>query len=106
MNVQKVNNQTQFGARMPLTGNPKQVKSVFEAIQAVCPEARCATTNKGKLAYIVHKDDISRLPQVTQELSADAFQKVAGNASPLKVKDVEKAIAEKRFDFDLLNMPR
>ena len=106
MNIQKVNNQPQFGARMPLAGNPKQINGIFNAILAVRPEARYATTKNGKLAYIVNKEDISRLPQVTQELSADEFQKVAGNAGPLSAKDVQKAIDGKRFDFDGLSMPR
>lgn len=106
MNIQKVQNQPQFTARMPVAGKAKELAEVFAKVCIENPEAKQIVTGKGRLAYIVTKADVSRLEGKSGEIAKDVFESIAGTAAPLKAKDVLKAIKEKRFDFDLLNMPR
>lgn len=107
MSIQPINYQSpSFGQRLPLEGKTKQVEEVFNAILAKNPGAKKVTTNKGRLAYIVTKEDVSRVDGKATELPKDEFQRIAGTAQPLSAKDVIKAIKSGTFDFDLLNMPR
>lgn len=106
MNIQKVQNQPQFAARMPIAGKAKELVEVFAKVSEANPEAKQIITDKGRLSYIVTKADVSRLEGKSGEIAQDVFESIAGSATPLKAKDLLKAIKEKRFDFDSLSMPR